>query len=452
MVHPASWSAPRVADCTATLAGLARQVRAVPTPLAAAPAVPTVVLDIGHSGTEVTRLAADGTVLSCLTGPVGGARLDEAVLGWLRSRDDGPGQPTATGADHGAPVATAVRGPAGAGASSQLAEAQRIRERLSLLPAAETALPDLGRPVRIRAPDLDAVLAGPLGAAVDLLGAVGAGAGAEPVLLIGGVARAPLLAELLDAAGRTDVAVAARPDAAAVLGALRPAPSAAAVPGGRAPPGAPADSSTGGSARSWAGDSADATPTRSNFPPPRRRPLRAVLVILAAAALAMLLLALGLRFFPPSEAAAPPAGVLAQYGYRVDIPAGWVHTGGLPQRRRVLLTPAATPAGTEVIAVERTPLGYDSDAERARALAELRAEFDAAVASGSALSHYRTATHAGRAVVRYQQADIGGRSAVDWFVVWDADAQFSVGCRHHATGVGALRAACALVVGSVRRG
>ena len=253
---PSSWSCTRRAGrrpgwrtVTATWpawpGGAGRCRRRWPPPACGA----AVVLDVGHSGTEVTRLAADGAVLSCLTGPVGGARLDEAVLGWLRSRGDGPGQPTATGADHGAPVATAVRGPAGAGTSSELAEAQRIRERLSLLPAAETALPDLGRPVCIRAPDLDTVLAGPLGAAVDLLGAVGAGAGAAPVLLIGGVARAPLLAELLDAAGRADVAVAARPDAAAVLGALRPAPNAVAVPGGRAPPGAAADSSTGGSAR-----------------------------------------------------------------------------------------------------------------------------------------------------------------------------------------------------------
>ena len=32
------------------------------------------------------------------------------------------------------------------------------------------------------------------------------------------------------------------------------------------------------------------------------------------------------------------AGVLVQYGYRVDLPEGWEHTGGLPERRRVLLT------------------------------------------------------------------------------------------------------------------
>ena len=49
----------------------------------------------------------------------------------------------------------------------------------------------------------------------------GAGPAPPPVLLIGGVARTPLLAELLDAAGVPDVRVAERPDGAAVVGALR---------------------------------------------------------------------------------------------------------------------------------------------------------------------------------------------------------------------------------------
>ena len=144
--------------------------------------------------------------------------------------------------------------------------------------------------------------------------------------------------------------------------------------------------------------------------------------------------------------------MLVQYGYRLDVPAGWEHTGGLPQRRRVLLTPAATPEGSEVIAVERSPLGYDSDAERPRALR--RAAGRVRRGGGRRVRSVRLPgrTHAGREVVRYQQLDIGGRSAVDWFVVLDGDAQFSVGCRHNATGAAAVRAACALVVGSVRRG
>jgi type VII secretion-associated protein (TIGR03931 family) len=175
----------------------------------------------------------------------------------------------------------------------------------------------------------------------------------------------------------------------------------------------------------------------------------------AAAGFAAALLALGaLLPAPPSAGAGSvPNGVLVQYGYRLDVPAGWEHTGGLPERRRSLLSPEAAPEGSDVIAVERTPLGYDTGSERERARAELRAEFDAAVARGSGLSDYRVATHvAGRQVVSYRQRDADGRTEVDWFVVLDGDAQLSIGCRHTPAAAEAVRAACAVVVGSVRRG
>ena len=59
--------------------------------------------------------------------------------------------------------------------------------------------------------------------------------------------------------------------------------------------------------------------------------------------------------------------------------------------------------------------------------------------------------HAGRPVVVYREA--GGASAadVDWYVVLDGDAQLSVGCRHTRARADDVRAACATVVGSLRR-
>lgn len=190
----------------------------------------------------------------------------------------------------------------------------------------------------------------------------------------------------------------------------------------------------------------------SPFPPHRRHPVRAVLLVLLAAVAAAGLLDLGRVVFPAVPAVAPPGGVLAQYGYRFDVPAGWLHTGGLPERRRVLLTPAAAPRGSDLIAVERTPLGYDSSAELPRALAELRAEYDAAVARGSPLSGYRLDTATGRPVARYDQASSDGTPPVEWTVLLDGDAQFSVGCRHTPAGADAVRAACARVIGSLRIG
>jgi type VII secretion-associated protein (TIGR03931 family) len=136
------------------------------------------------------------------------------------------------------------------------------------------------------------------------------------------------------------------------------------------------------------------------------------------------------RAVPP--AAAPPVtGDVVQYGYAVRLPAGWAHTGGLPERRRSLLTPVTAPDGSDLISVERTPLGYDADAEPRRARVELRARFTAAVAGGAPLSAFEDdARFAGRPVVSYREAATATAGAVDWFVVLDGDAQLSVGCRY----------------------
>ncbi len=159
---------------------------------------------------------------------------------------------------------------------------------------------------------------------------------------------------------------------------------------------------------------------------------------------------LPLRAPPASAAAEIGSGVLVQYGYRFDLPAGWAHTGGLPERRRSLLTRVAAPDGTDLIAVERTPLGYDAGAEPERAAADLRAVFERAAASGSALSGYGSARIGDRVVTTYVQQERAG-VVVEWFVVLDGDAQLSVGCRHTPAGTASVRAACAVVVGSIRR-
>ena len=70
--------------------------------------------------------------------------------------------------------------------------------------------------------------------------------------------------------------------------------------------------------------------------------------------------------------------------------------------------------------------------------------------AGSALSGYGSAQFGGRAAVTYHQRERAG-AVVEWFVVLDGDAQLSVGCRHTPAAADAVRAACAVVVGSVRR-
>jgi type VII secretion-associated protein (TIGR03931 family) len=370
-----------------------------------------VVVDTGYAGTEVARVVA-GRVVAVRRVAVGGACLDALTAHLLARKGVDPPQ----------------------------AEARRVREELSLLPDTAAGTP----PVRVDAVGLRTALAGPMAAIVAAVRAVVDTAGpgrAPPVLLVGGVARTPLLAELLDAAGVGDVRVARQPDAAAVVGALLLPPDRQ----GSGPPRSSAHCPV----------PAPGPPAGSWLPPVARcrpRPSRLVLAVLAVVTAIAGLLGAGAAVPASSSVPPVPSGALVQYGYTLRLPAGWAHTGGLPERRRSLLTPLAAPEGSDLISVERTPLGYDADAEPARVRAELHAEFLAAASAGQPLSAFDAdARFAGRSVVSYREAGTGTEAAVDWYVVLDGDVQLSVGCRHTEAGTDAVRAACETVVGSVHR-
>lgn len=379
LVHPVGAAPEAVAADVAAAAPLAGRVRAVPAPVAAAAGTAAVaVLDAGHSGVEVTVLGPRG---GHSVHPCGGAVLDAELAG----------------ACPAAPVTA-------------------LRERLSLLPVAG---PFTAAGI---APTLAEVLSRPVAALRAGLDAAGVDG---PVLLVGGLARTPALAELVDAAGVRAARVPERPEAAAVLGALR-LPSA---PGVGVTPDGPA----------W---------LRPAGEPPsalRRRAGAALVGLVTAAAL----LAAG-QLLPAPAAPAAEAGIV-QYGYRAALPAGWAHTGGRPERRRTLLTPAASPQGSDLIAIEAAPLGYDPQAEPERAARELRAVYDEGTAGGAVLSDYDpAATFAGRAVTAYRQRHPDGL-VVDWYVLFERDTQLSVGCQHTAAGAAAVATACAAVVATLHR-
>jgi type VII secretion-associated protein (TIGR03931 family) len=386
------------------------------------PVPEAVVVDCGHRGTDVVHVV-HGRIVSACRVPVGGAVLDAVtaeLIGFI-------------GTEQG------VRGTVGP------AEAHAARENLSLLPVVRVGHP----PVELDALALRDALTPSLAEIVGAVRAVSDGAGpVPPVVLVGGVARAPLLAELLDAAGVPDVRVLPHPDSAAVVGALH------------LPAGAPPDSrSTTPSASSGGAPEAFWLPSVAR---PRHRLLRALAVGTAAAVAVAGLHAAGTALPATDPAPRGDGGDLVQYGYAVRLPAGWAHTGGLPERRRSLLTPLGAPDGSDLISVERTPLGYDADAEPQRARAELRAEFDRTVRAGAALAGFDAdARFGGRPVVTYREnpssggTDGDGPSAdpaeVDWYVLLDGDAQLSVGCRHTAAHAAVVATACATVVGSLHR-
>ncbi|ALE81945.1 type VII secretion-associated protein [Pseudonocardia sp. HH130629-09] len=202
-----------------------------------------------------------------------------------------------------------------------------------------------------------------------------------------------------------------------------------------------------GRAAPWPGDPgagagpAEPGPAGAPVPatPPADGPDRARAAIVVAGVLGAVLLGAGLLLAGPRPA--PPAGAtVVQYGYAATLPTGWEHTGGDPQRRRVLLTPVGGPDGADLLVLERSPLGYDAGREPDRARREL-----AALVGGKGPA---TALVGGRPVLRWSE-DPGDGTVVDWHVVFDGSDQLVAGCRRPAAAP--VAPACVEVVASLHR-
>lgn len=326
--------------------------------------------------------------------------------------------------------------------------------RATVLPATDPTDNPTANPTAEPAPARCSRAADPVAA----LAASAAATGIPPYALTGGVLLIPasatpseLIERLTDLVGAAPSRLADAQDLA-VLGSLRP------VPGGAtsrtASLLAPAPPVPDGSLA--AGLLPPPSPPRSRGAVLAVPTLAALLAGVLSALLAGPISGVGNGLVAPlggSEQAQPPGkgGVLAQYDYAVRLPAGWQHSGGLPERRRTLLTPTGGPNGSDLISIEQSPLGYDSAAERDRAFRELRDRYQQARDAGAELAEFTLSTRvAGRDVIAYRQRQPRLGAEVDWYVLFEGDAQLSVGCQHTPRGAETVRAACAEVVGSLR--
>ncbi|MBW0105530.1 type VII secretion-associated protein [Pseudonocardia sp. KRD291] len=415
LVHPAGAGADGVGPAVAELREWAAVVRTVPAPLAllagpggpgspgAGPGpdgaetdrAPRLVVDAGASGADLTVVVGERAMPSHRV-DVGGDRLDTEL---------------------------------GAAMGMAPARARAVRESLS-----QGAVPSGGP---CDAEGARAVLGPVLAELATAAAGVVRRSGAVEVVVAGGLARTPALAELLDDAVDVPVRVVEVPEDAAVLGALD-VPAVA----GPGPVGERDTRAVHGPGGSPDVPLASGAGARRGWLRVRGAPVVAALGIALVAAGTVA----GRAPAAPAPASEPAQGAaLVQYGYATALPAGWEHTGGLPERRRTLLTRTGSPDGAELIAVERAPLGYDSAVEPERARAELAAEFRRRAAAEN-LRDYRADTVAGRPVLRYHQAGPG--ADVDWFVLFAGTDELVVGCRR--PDAPAVAAACAAVVGSVR--
>ena len=94
-------------------------------------------------------------------------------------------------------------------------------------------------------------------------------------------------------------------------------------------------------------------------------------------------------------------------------------------------------------------LGYDTGADRARAVRDLRAQYDRFVAEGKPFSAFDgDVSFAWRNAVYYRE-DLAGTTA-EWFVLHQGRFQVSVGCRYTAAAEQEVRRGCEQVVSSLR--
>jgi molecular chaperone DnaK len=143
---------------------------------------------------------------------------------------------------------------------------------------------------------------------------------------------------------------------------------------------------------------------------------------------------------------------VAEHHYRFTVPDGWQRTGGNEAVRQVNVGPLDSSFRPDRIIVKEVELSYDasSDADRARAVGELHADYEqrrAATDPPSFDGFDETASFAGRDVLYYSEVVSAG--TVDWYVVFGGRFQVSVGCQHDEVGAERVRTACARVLGTL---
>lgn len=185
-------------------------------------------------------------------------------------------------------------------------------------------------------------------------------------------------------------------------------------------------------------------PTLTPPPTSAKRSRRGLYATIGAVAVAAVAVAGVLVFVHPFSSASPtpaPTGkVVAEYDYRFTAPSGWSQSGGSDTQLEVQIAPGGAANAPQSIYVAEFRLNFDSTANRAQAVTQLRQ----LVANNGYQDFNSHMNYAGRAVVYYRESH--GTSTVDWYVLFEGKVQVSVGCAYPNGQAAAVDAACRQVV------
>ncbi|KOV80612.1 type VII secretion-associated protein [Nocardia sp. NRRL S-836] len=485
LTHPADWGTVRTRVLLQAGRGLARDLALVPEPVAAAVfhsashSVPDgaalAVLDLGGGTVDASVVARAGRsfrVLATKGDPsFGGADVDQALLehvGALVSAKD----PDAW--------RQLVEGREMTDRRKRRVLRQDVRgakETLSRHAYTDVPMPPPFPDAHVTRSDLEQLITAPLGRAAVLVAAAVREAGLAPqqlaaVFLVGGSSRIPLVARLVhEQTGVVPTSI-DQPETVVARGALRAVSLDPERTGGVAHKGSPRTPPPSGEVTHnlRVGDESTRKITRRITPPPvtrfpasfpsmtpPKKKSKAPLFVAVGAVVVLAAAGVGGYFWLKPEKTrtdpTPTPDQVAQYDYSFTRPDGWEQTGGAAGARQVLLQPVEREKTTgdspdDRIAVQEQKLDYDSDKDRARALAELQKQYGERRDKGDKVAAFSDRhTFAGKSVVHYRE-EIGG-AGVDWYIQFVGTSQVSVGCQATQTGKDRVRTACEQIVRSL---
>ncbi|WP_436492356.1 type VII secretion-associated protein [Actinokineospora sp. HUAS TT18] len=462
LTHPADWGGVRTHVLRQAASGLADRVVLVPEPVAAAvfhsasypgPGGRTLaVLDLGGGTVDVSvvrttppgRPAPPFTVLATKGDPhFGGADIDELLLGHVGEMVSA-GDPDAWRA--------LVEGRDLADRRRRRVLRQDIRnakETLSRHTYTDVPLPSPFPDAHVTRVDLERLIGPAVGRAVDLTLATIREAGLDPrqlsgIFLVGGSSRIPLVARLV--AERTGVVPVTldQPETVVARGAMR---AVSVEPDHTGVVGRQVDSDrTRPVVRAPVPPPRPAGPPSLPLPvitPPRRRG-RMITLIAAGVAVVVAAVVVAIVSLTGRDETTDPGRVIAQYEYRFGLPDGWTQTGGNPNLLRTEIKPTGAEKGDDLVLVEEKRLSFDSSADRARAVEKLRKDFED---GGDEFSGFEEkTTFGGREAIHYVERVDRRNAMVDWYVLFQGNAQVSVGCQYTQGGEQRVLTACESVV------
>jgi molecular chaperone DnaK len=472
LTHPADWGAARTQKLRRSAHGLASDLVLVPEPVAAAVfhaqshAVPDggclAVLDLGGGTVDasvVRRTGGGFHVLGTRGDPnFGGADIDQALLEHVGAQVADQDPEAWRRLVDGRELADRRR------RRVLRQDVRGAKETLSRHTYTDVPMPSPFPDAHVTRDDLERLIVSPMQRTVALLAKTVADAQLRPdqlvgVFLVGGSSRIPMVSRLLhERLGVVPVTL-DQPETVVCRGALRAVmadPDRTAAGAGRPGPVAPVNLTPAGwrpvtpergsAAARPTGHLADGLPLPVRPVPPKARARRwRTAWLIGGAVLAVT--AVGMAFAVALSRDGTDAQQIAEYHYRFTVPDGWQRSGGNQQTRQVNLGPIDASSEPDQIFVRETELAYDVDADRDRAVRELRMDYDGKrmATDPPAFDGFDpTASFAGREVLYYFEVVDAG--TVDWYVLFGARYQISVGCQHDEVAAARVGIACDRVV------